>query len=120
MGTPAWLRRLARPIPEEAQSPHWRKLAHYFNEVFIEDDQVKADDNRWKNPTTAANTTSTRNTRRPNSVPSVPATNSTTPVTSTTLFPPPLVGDPMDLDAIRTPQQATQLVKGKKLTDWIR
>ena len=26
----------------------------------------------------------------------------------------------MDLDAIRTPQQATQLVKGKKLTDWIR
>jgi hypothetical protein len=119
-GTPAWLRRLARPVPEGACAPHWRKLAHYFNQVFIEDDQIKEDDNRWKNPSSSNSKSNTRNTRNASQTSSAPTTTMTTaPLSSSSPTGPP-PGDPMDLDAIRTPQQATQLVKGKKLNDWIR
>ena len=122
IGTPAWLRRLARPVPADAQRPSWRQLARYYNEIFIEDEQVKADDNRWKSsaPTTSKTTQNQKSnqSRSPSSgplltIPAVPASGPPKPSSAP-------VGDPMDLDRVQTHQQATQLVKGKKLNDQIR
>jgi len=114
MGTPAWLRRLARPIPAKAQRPSWKRLAQHYNEIFIEDDQIKADDNRWKSNVLATNKTVKNQKSNPlKTTPVVPAPRPPSPT-------PIPAGDPMDIDKIQTHQQATQFVKGKKLNDQIR
>ncbi|CAJ2502643.1 Uu.00g100370.m01.CDS01 [Anthostomella pinea] len=118
MGSPAWLRRLARPVPSKAATPNWRALAQHLNKVFVEDEQIKSDKNHWKGSApTAVRMSQPRTTRQPRHFPinQAPGVTATVPQSS------PIVpaGDPMDIDAIQTPQQATQLIKGKKLTDWI-
>lgn len=118
LGTPGWLRRLARPIPEAAQLPNWRMLAAFFNRIYVEDDQIKTDDSYWKSK-------SSPDLKQPNnkplrkSAPQPPATvpSVTIPVPTITPTPTP---DPMDIDSIQTAQQATALVRGRKLNDWIR
>lgn len=114
-GTPVWLRRATRPLPMNAESPHWQKLAEHTNQIYLRDEQFKADSDRWKTQNPSRTTTrNPRATPTPTLITVVPAT------TAPSVQAPLLIGDPMDIDAIRTPQQATELVKGKKLTDWIR
>ena len=97
-GTPAWLRRLARPLPGTAQSPNWRQLAHCFNRVFIEDEQIKADENRWR----AANTLTSKTKGLKGTLST--GTFLTRPIASIVHTTPLAdVGEPMDLDAIKTP-----------------
>ena len=107
-------------------------MAHCFNRVFIEDDQIKADENRWKAVRASTPLIIPEDSwidRAPVIVPSVFASPflggaiSAPPSISIPVSLPPVSlppGDPMDLDMITTAQQATQLVKGKKLTDQIR